>query len=477
MSIRVSLLILFVLALAAYAWRDWFRATCGLIVMMAVMQHPDMPKNIMNIQGLNPWNLLMADILLAWFFARRREGLTWDMPVHVNVLLVLYGVVITVSFVRMVANPDAMADEGIPFTYLISEHWINAIKWVIPGLLLFDGCRTRARLYTAVFSILLLYLGLAIQVIRWMPASAAVSGDAITGRALKIIQNEIGYSRVNMSMLLSGASWATLAVIPLLRRRWQQALAVVCFFLIAYGQALTGGRMGYVAWGVVGFLLCVVRWRRGLLLFPAAAAMIYVAAPGVVERMMQGFGQTTVTGGTYTDDYEVTSGRTLIWPYVVQKIMESPAIGYGQLAMARSGLREYLWSRYRESFPHPHNAYLECLLDNGIIGFSMIMPFYGVVVFHSMRLFLDSRSPVFVAVGGMTLALVLALLVCSMGSQTFYPREGAVGMWAAIGVMLRVSVERRRLMDAMDVPIQVPVRRRGRAESPVGQPATVTHGG
>jgi hypothetical protein len=53
---------------------------------------------------------------------------------------------------------------------------------------------------------------------------------------------------------------------------------------------------------------------------------------------------------------------------------------------------------------------------------------------------------VFVAAGGATLALVLALLVASIGSQTFYPREGAVGMWCVIGLMLRVSLERRRAL-------------------------------
>ena len=39
-----------------------------------------------------------------------------------------------------------------------------------------------------------------------------------------------------------------------------------------------------------------------------------------------------------------------------------------------------------------------------------------------------------IAVGGATLAIVLALMIASMGSQTFYPREGAVGMWVIIGI-------------------------------------------
>ena len=53
----------------------------------------------------------------------------------------------------------------------------------------------------------------------------------------------------------------------------------------------------------------------------------------------------------------------------------------------------------------------------------------------------------FVAIGGATTALLTALLVGAIGSQTFYPREGALGMWCAIGLMLRVWVERRRALE------------------------------
>jgi high-affinity Fe2+/Pb2+ permease len=72
------------------------------------------------------------------------------------------------------------------------------------------------------------------------------------------------------------------------------------------------------------------------------------------------------------------------------------------------------------------------------------MAFYVTILFKALRLFLDSRSSVFVAAGGAALALVLAQLVGALGAQTFYPREGTVGMWCALMLMLRVWVERSR---------------------------------
>jgi O-antigen ligase len=346
-----------------------------------------------------------------------------------------------VSTIRMLLDRRYL--EGYTTSYLVSEYLINCVKWVLPALLLYDGCRTKKRLKLAVGCILGLYLLLAVQVIKYMPLSAAMSGDDMNHIALKICSSDIGYHRVNLSMLLSGASWAMLALLPVARKRWQKVLVLGAFVLVAYAQALTGGRMGYVTWGLLGVILCALRWRRMLLLAPVVPLVIAVAMPGVAERMLQGFGQQTVTGETTVNQDEVTSDRARIWPVVISGIMESPVVGHGRLAMVRTGLA----AEYADlGFPHPHNAYLEWLLDNGLIGFLLVMPFYLLIVVRSTVLFLDKDNPTTSMVGGVCLALTLALLIAAMGSQTFYPREGAVGMWAAFGIMLRYHVLRARAL-------------------------------
>jgi O-antigen ligase len=162
--------------------------------------------------------------------------------------------------------------------------------------------------------------------------------------------------------------------------------------------------------------------------------------------MSQGFVSSSGPIVERTDSYELTSGRTIAWSYVIPKIYESPLFGYGRQAMIREGLYRKIMEDYDEgeTFPHPHNAYLELLLDNGVFGFLLVIPLYIVVLVLSVRILLDRSDPLYATIGGTCCALVLALLIASMGSQTFYPREGAVGMWAAIGLMLRAHVERLR---------------------------------
>ncbi len=439
---RVYALYLVVTVLSIYAYRDWFKSLCGLIMLMGVLEHPDVPRSILDIQGLNPWNVLCANVLLGWVIGRMREGLVWDLPRGVAVLLVLYVGIFVVAFVRLTLHLDMI--HHAPVAEVVSEYLINTVKWVIPGLLLYDGCRGRSRVILAIVSILTVYAVLGVQVIRWMPFRAAMEGDRLEARSRKIILNEIGYHRVNMSMLLAGASWATLSCTVLVRRRKYQVLIALGALLIFYAQLLTAGRMGYVTWAVLGLGLCLLRWRRYLLLVPVVAVIVLATFPGVVDRVLTGFGEKDVSGREVTDEEELTADRNILWPEVIEAISKAPVSGYGRLGIITSGVQKELKRETEELFGHPHNAYLEWLLDNGALALLVILSFYGLVMHHAMSLFRDSRSPIYVAVGGMALALVGALLVAGMSSQTFYPREGAVGMWATIGLMLRVYETRKR---------------------------------
>ena len=443
--IRYSLLTLFALGLALYAWRDWYKALCGLILLMAVVERPDMPKGMFGVPGLNPWNLLLLNTVLAWAASRRRERLVWDMPRHLNLLLLLYLGVVMVAFVRMMADRTHLVSWS-PIS-LTNDFLINPIKWTIPGLLLFDGCRSRRRLSFGLFSVLAMYLVLALLVIKWVPPRYALEATELQGRTLRVLDRATGFHRVDMSMMLAGASWAMFAAASLVKRHSHKLGVVAASLAVVYAQALTAGRAGYVAWAAVGAILGGLRWRRYLLLAPLVIVALAYLVPGSAGRVMEGISEDEdALAGDQIDENKLTAGRSRIWPYVIEKIGDAPVFGHGRLAMRRTGLAEFAAKALRDDFGHPHNAYLELLLDNGVVGFALIIPFYVVALFHGFRLLRDSRSPVFVATGGVASSLVLALLVASLGSQTFYPREGTVGLWCALGLLFRVSVERSRVV-------------------------------
>ncbi len=440
MSIRVSILFLVVAVLLIYAWKDWFKSLCGLVLLMAIIEHEDVPKTMFGIQGLNPWNVLFAVIVLAWAISRAREGLTWDMPRHVTVLLLLYLGVILVGVAR--AMLDRSYIEHYPLKSLVSEELINTIKWALPGLLLFDGCRNRRRLCMALACLLAVYFVVAVQVGRFMPPSAAFSDAEALNRSRLKLAGYIGYSACDISAMLAGASWAILATLPLVRRNAYRIMGVGAACVVAYGQALTGGRAGFLAWGVAGLTLCLLKWRKYLILAPVVIILLPIVFPVPTARMLAGFNEMDITGESTMDDAAVTSDRTEMWPYVIDKIGESPLIGYGRLAMLRTGLANQLLERGL-SFPHPHNVYLEVLFDNGVIGSLPIFAFWGIVVVYSAVLF-RSKNRLYTAVGGVTLALTLAQAVAGIGAQHYYPRVSTLGLWVATLLMFRARVEEAR---------------------------------
>ena len=469
--IRQILLAAFMSGLAVYAFRDWYKSLCGLILLMAVIEHPDMPKSIIGVQGLSPWNILLVIVLIAWAVNRGKEGLVWDMPRLPMVVLGLYFSVIIIAFARMMTNMDGFNDFYSVFGTIqpshaatVSEYLVNCVKWVVPGLLLFDGCRDSSRFKLGIGCLLGVYFLLGIQIIRWMPLSGALTGGELSERSLKILINEIGFHRVNLSMMMAGAFWAILATVVLARTKYQKLMVSASALTVLFAQALTAGRAGYATWAVVGMVACVLKWRKMLLVVPFILFAVVSFVPGVAERMLQGIstpagegfigGETSTSFDKSSDDvdlYVVTAGRNIAWPHVIEKIQESPFVGYGREAMKRTGTAQFLWLTYGESFPHPHNAYLELLLDNGVIGPVPVILFYLMILKYSVSLFLDTRSPALKAGGGVCLFLVLALLVASFGSQTFYPREGAVGMWCAVGLMLRLRVQRARAEERMKI--------------------------
>ena len=447
MGIRIIVLYLLVTGLSIYAWKNWFVSLCGLIVMMAFMNRGDMPRSMLGIQGMSLWNALFLAVGLAWAANRKREGLLWDMPSHISLLLWLSLLVVVLGFLRAVFDRSHI--EMYSLTDLVSEHLINTIKWFLPALLLYDGCRTRRRIIVAMSCILIMYLIISALVIRRMPMEALYAYTESIHLSRMKLHKAVGYHAVDTSAFLAGAFWAVIAFLQLIRQKKYKLLALGASGIILVGQAMTGGRGGFLAWGCTGLTMCLLKWRRYLLAVPVVVVLLPIMFPGPVERMLQGFGQRSVTGEETIDTQAVGSGRLQVWPYVVEEIGKSPWIGYGVLAMKRTGLSRRVGVELNDdTWPHPHNMYLAFLLDNGVLGSIPVFLLWGIMLLCSGRLFMN-HNRLYSAVGGAALAVILCQLYAGMGGQHFYPRESTLATYAAMFVAFRVHIEEKRL--AMEV--------------------------
>jgi O-antigen ligase len=448
--IRYAALVLVLTAIMAYAWKDWFRALCLLVVMVAVLERPDMPAAMLGIPGLNPFNVGLGGILLAWGVVPSGLRRGWDGPRWFNVLLSLLACVVLVGFARLLADPSYLLSTGAgtgpnqftPFG-LVAEFGLNSFKWVIPGLLIFQGCRSKEDHRWAAVCLVTLYLVLAVQTIRQMPLSYLLDGEALEERAARVLAIRLGYHRVELAGVFAGVSWAMLSIRPLFLSRITRLGLLGMSAATVLALALTGGRTGYGVWVLVGLLLAGLRWRRALIVGPIAVLLLIGYAPGISQRLLQGIsydkkGEATAAGET--DLYTVTAGRSVLWPYVLESIRERPIVGYGREAFNRNGLRQNVFLAVGEDFGHPHNGYFQFALDNGMVGLSVLLALFVTLLLKSVTLFRRSE-PQATAAGGMALSFLTSFLAAAVGAQTFYPTELSTGLWCAIGLLMRACVE------------------------------------
>src|SRR5262249_18831258 len=117
-------------------------------------------------------------------------------------------------------------------------------------------------------------------------------------------------------------------------------------------------------------------WRRDIktaILFGVLAACALLALPeAVYDRVSTGFGQDA-PGGTDT----LSAGRIdHIWLPLLPEIAGSPIWGHG--------LSSLPWSEPLPMGPgvailavgHPHNAYLQALLDMGVVGLVLLSAYF-----------------------------------------------------------------------------------------------------
>lgn len=413
-----------------------------------------MPRGILGIPGANPVNYLLFVICLAWLSQRKSEGLTWDMPGNIRIFFLVNWGIFILAFFRLLMDKDGFEEfylvqslEIQSFRFGISELWnayfISLVKWIVPALLLFDGCRSKKRFLEGVVAILAMNLLMSLMIIKYMPLSAITNVEKLTQGALKL-DKWIGYHRVDLSMMLAGAGWATISLLSLVKKINLRLLLLGSSAIMLFGQVLTGGRGGYLAWVCIGMTLGILRWRKIVFCLPLMLLVITLAIPQVRNRVYTGM-QPDNFGQTVVDVDALSAGRIKIWEFVLHEIKESPVVGYGRLAIIRTGTSWRCLEEEGEFFGHTHNAYLEYLMDNGLIGLFFLLAFYFVLIKYSIIL-LRSENQLFVAAGGVSLSFLIAQLVTSLTAQTFYPRESGVPMWCAVGLMLRVYVERLKII-------------------------------
>jgi O-antigen ligase len=402
-----------------------------LVVMLPVQGSYLFPHNVFGVTGLNPMNLVLGATLISYLM--RGQELKRFIPKQLLWLfivpIVIAGLIGTRSVDRI--HPDFYELEVIHFTdawgYLrdvLFKPMLIVVAAIMIGATVAKAKKAESFLIPVIAAVWLMSL-MAIGYV----ASTGVSLSALALPTSRTFLSGLGMHANDLGRLYAVAY-------SLLLFTWGETkdlrLKSVLFFtmgVLTIALVLTFSRGAMVGWVLVNALFLIWKFNAktiGLALIAVGAAMLIM--PGaIVGRMSMGL----VGGG---DVNEFSAGRVdEIWLPLLPELFKSPIWGSGldSTMWARA-----LWADLMIPVTHPHNAYLQAILDMGLVGLGLLLAFY----WHVYRTARDLGSNAYLSptMRGFYQGVVAGLLcfiITGFSGSSLRPTPEFAFLWIAIGMM------------------------------------------
>jgi O-antigen ligase len=215
-----------------------------------------------------------------------------------------------------------------------------------------------------------------------------------------------------------------------------KSVLVPTMAVLTIALLLTFSRGAFLGFFLVNALFLMWKFNARILGIAAlVGALALPLLPGAVwSRLSLGFG----AGG---DINSVSAGRIDgIWQPLLPELLGAPPWGNGLDATMWS---KAMWSGTMLEVTHPHNAYLQAILDMGVIGLLLLLAYYWHV-YRNLRL-LGSNAYLSPEMRGFfqgALAGLVCFLVTGMAGSSLRPTPEFTFLWFAIGMMYGVAARK-----------------------------------
>lgn len=411
-----------------------------LLLMLPISDTWVFPRSLMQTAGLNPLNLLVLATLGSYVIHGRLQPGAPLIPkpvVWLYVVPILAAGLIGMGHVN--AIPPFFYEEGRIDFYTERQYLLFTTvrpMVMVAVALLIGAAAARSQkperfivpIALSAMLIALMQIGFVISQAPSLATLAATNARGDFYEPFGMHANSLGRLHL-FSFALLLFVWADTKQ-PRTRLLLLLAVGLVSLaLLLTFSRAAIGGAV------LVGALFITWKFNAKTLALAlvALAVAALLAADLLYTRMTHGFGEGANA---------VSAGRIDgIWLPLLPELLKSPLWG--------NGLNSILWS-----FPmvngsmlavgHPHNAYLQALLDMGVVGLALLLAYYA----HVWRGFRSLGSNAWLSpeiralFQGATAALLAFFFTCFWGSS-LRPSIEAAYLWIAIGLMYGLLGRRR----------------------------------
>jgi O-antigen ligase len=394
------------------------------------------PHNLFGLTGLNPLNLLLGATLVSAVLHRKLAGVAQRPLIWLFVVPILIAGAMGMRHVDDIAPGFMEPGNSFHFTDAFGyyrELVVRPLLLVLVALLVGAVVARAQRPERVLIAIMLSLWVIALTQIGFIAASGVQLGMLASEQSRRFF-NEIGLHANDLGRFFAGG-YALLLFVWWETKNPGLKLALAATLCIsAIALLLSFSRAAYIAFFLVNglFLLWKFNARTGTLaLFVGVFAM--ALAPGYVWRRL--------TFGFDADANAISADRiNAIWTPLWPEVFKSPLIG--------NGIDSTIWSEPARAgtmllVAHPHNAYLQAVLDMGLIGLGLLLAYY----WHVWRSFRALGSNPYLApelrgfFQGATAAL-LCLFVTGMSGGSLRPDVSFACLWLAIGMMYGMLARR-----------------------------------
>jgi O-antigen ligase/polysaccharide polymerase Wzy-like membrane protein len=419
----------------AFILRDFRIGVVLLILLLPVSRSHLFPHAMLGITGLNPFNLLLVGTLGSCLLHGLFDGsVRRFMPRPLFWLYVVPFLVAGALGSRHVGDiaPHYYMREILDFydttgyvRDVVAKPLLLVVFALLVGAAVSKSEKPEKFLIPMLISIWVMgALGIVfIHLSGHTLIELATSARGLLSGALGINDNELGRMYVVAYALLL-FTWAE-SKDPRIRLALLASMAMLTVAIV-----LTFSRGAYLGFVVV--IVLFLLWRRNAktLVFAGfmGAVALFLLPDAVYDRIAYGVGSGSNT---------ISSSRLeMIWLPLVPDVLRSPIYG--------SGLSSILWSEAMRKADgiaimgagHPHNAYLEIVLDMGIVGLILIGAYFVHVWkgFRALSVNL-SLSPTLRGFYLGAAAGLASFLVSAVADSSLMPKTEQAFLWLAIGMM------------------------------------------
>ncbi|HWI37907.1 MAG TPA: O-antigen ligase family protein [Burkholderiales bacterium] len=402
-----------------------------LLIMMPVEGSYLFPHNMLGVTGLNPFNVVLGATLLA-FLVRGRD-LKRFVP---KPLFWLYLVPVVIAGFLGTRH----VDDIYPYFYEVEViHFTDAMGYlrdvlvkpmfmVVASLLIGQAVAQAKRVENFLVPIIIAVWVMSLMLIGFVVTSGLSLGQLAlaTQRTLLSVlgmhANDLGrLYAVAYGLLLF--TWGETKDVRL------KTVLVVTMGALTLALLFTFSRGAFIGWALVNVLFLV--WK-----FNARTAAIAIFCAGVGLAVMPGAVVSRMTLGLVggTDVNEVSAGRIdEIWLPLMPELFKSPVWGSG---LDSTMWANALWAETMLPVTHPHNAYLQAILDMGLLGLGLLLAFYWTV-YRKMRA-LGSNAYLSPTMRGFyqgAVAGLMCFIVTGFAGSSLRATPEFAFLWIAIGMM------------------------------------------